>query len=142
MLRVLFHRALPARTQRPAAPLPPRLIVLALLCLGSAGLAGAAAQTAEGPAEAAPPKVQGQAEAAAQTARGPAEAEAAIGHAPFDRYQRWRDEAPDDWRRANERVGAIGGWRSYARELEDGADALDAGHAGERGADQGGKHGH
>lgn len=131
MLRVLFHRALPARTQRPAAPPPPRLIVLALLCLGSAGLAGAAAQTAEGPAE-----------AAAQTARGPAEAEAAIGHAPFDRYQRWRDEAPDDWRRANERVGAIGGWRSYARELEDGADALDAGHAGERGADQGGKHGH
>lgn len=38
--------------------------------------------------------------------------------APFDRYQGWRDTPPADWREANERVGEIGGWRTYLRESQ------------------------
>lgn len=49
--------------------------------------------------------------------------------APFDRYQGWRDEPLLDWRAANERVGEIGGWRSYLRESQqDGDRADDGGH--------------
>lgn len=36
--------------------------------------------------------------------------------APFARYQGWRDEPVLDWREANERVGEVGGWRTYLRE--------------------------
>jgi hypothetical protein len=37
---------------------------------------------------------------------------------PFDRYQAWRDEPLRDWREANDRVGEIGGWRTYLRESQ------------------------
>lgn len=42
--------------------------------------------------------------------------------APFDRYQGWRDTPPADWREANDRVGEIGGWRTYLRESPPEAD--------------------
>lgn len=35
---------------------------------------------------------------------------------PFETYRRYRDEPVGDWRKANEQVGQIGGWRAYARE--------------------------
>jgi len=38
--------------------------------------------------------------------------------APFNHYQGWRDEPLQDWRQANERVGEIGGWRTYLRESQ------------------------
>jgi hypothetical protein len=44
--------------------------------------------------------------------------------APFEHYQRWRAAPLEDWRAANERVGAIGGWRTYLREAQqEGGDA-------------------
>ncbi|MDP1646230.1 MAG: hypothetical protein Q8L71_12150 [Thiobacillus sp.] len=50
--------------------------------------------------------------------------------APFKQYQGWRDEALQDWREANERVGEIGGWRTYLRESQIEGDAADQGHPG------------
>lgn len=50
---------------------------------------------------------------------------------PFTHYQGWRDEPLEDWRAANERVGEIGGWRTYLREAQPAGD--DAGQ---------GRHGH
>ncbi len=38
--------------------------------------------------------------------------------APFKQYQGWRDAPLDDWREANDRVGEIGGWRTYLRESQ------------------------
>ncbi len=43
--------------------------------------------------------------------------------APFDRYQGWRETPPADWRAANDRVGEVGGWRTYLRESQPEADA-------------------
>jgi hypothetical protein len=40
--------------------------------------------------------------------------------APFKQYQAWRDEPLQDWRQANQRVGEIGGWRTYLRESQSG----------------------
>lgn len=51
--------------------------------------------------------------------------------APFKQYQGWRDEPLQDWRKANERVGAIGGWRTYLRESQP---------ADEAGMERGGAH--
>jgi hypothetical protein len=47
--------------------------------------------------------------------------------APFEHYQGWRDEPLQDWREANERVGAIGGWRTYLREAQQGGDGTNSG---------------
>lgn len=47
---------------------------------------------------------------------------------PFDTYQAWRDPSVADWREANERVRAVGGWRTYLRESQD-ASAGDDAHA-------------
>jgi hypothetical protein len=45
--------------------------------------------------------------------------------APFKQYRGWRDEPLQDWRAANERVGEIGGWRTYLRESQQGGDGAD-----------------
>jgi hypothetical protein len=66
-------------------------------------------------------------------------AEVAPGQAvsvPIMQYQRWRDEPLQDWRQANERVGEIGGWRTYLRESQPSGDGPDSGQ------DQPGRHGH
>lgn len=34
----------------------------------------------------------------------------------FDAYQPYRHQPAAPWRQSNERVGEIGGWRTYARE--------------------------
>lgn len=39
--------------------------------------------------------------------------------APFDQYRPWRDEPVRDWHEANDKVGEIGGWRTYLRESQD-----------------------
>ncbi len=57
-----------------------------------------------------------------------APAEPAVA-ASFEQYRGWRDEPLQDWRQANERVGEIGGWRSYLREAQQGSEASDSGHA-------------
>ena len=45
---------------------------------------------------------------------------------PFDHYQSWRDAPVDDWRAANARVHAVGGWRTYLREVQGEAGGDDA----------------
>lgn len=45
--------------------------------------------------------------------------------APFTQYRGWRDEPLEDWRQANERVGDIGGWRTYLRESQQAGDGAD-----------------
>jgi hypothetical protein len=51
-----------------------------------------------------------------------ADAQAAIPklnyRSPFAAYQADRAEEPRSWREVNDRVGAIGGWRAYAREAQ------------------------
>lgn len=37
---------------------------------------------------------------------------------PFEHYQPWRDEPLRDWREVNDRVGQVGGWRTYLRESQ------------------------
>lgn len=44
---------------------------------------------------------------------------------PFARYRAWREDAPLDWRKANDRVGDIGGWRTYLRESQQTGEASD-----------------
>lgn len=49
----------------------------------------------------------------------PASAVPAIAHrSSFEGYRPWRDEPVRSWRSANDTVGAIGGWKVYAREIE------------------------
>ncbi|MDP3585124.1 MAG: hypothetical protein Q8R61_08365 [Thiobacillus sp.] len=75
----------------------------------------------------------------AHAAEPPANAQ--VMPAPFKHYQGWRDEPLQDWRQANERVGEVGGWRTYLRESAPGGGA-DAG-AGDQGSHGGhGHHGH
>ena len=68
----------------------------------------------------------------AHAAEAEAEAEPAA-LTPFKQYQGWRDEPLQDWRQANERVGEIGGWRTYLRESQQGGDGADQGHHGHPG---------
>ena len=42
---------------------------------------------------------------------------------PWASYRPWRDQAVGDWRQANDLVGRIGGWRTYAREVAPPADS-------------------
>lgn len=56
---------------------------------------------------------------------------------PFKHYQGWRDEPLQDWRQANQRVDAVGGWRTYLRESQ----PADAG-AGQDSHNHDGHHGH
>ena len=72
---------------------------------------------------------------AAQAAPSPSPESAAP--VPFKTYQNWRDEPLQDWRQANERVGEIGGWRTYLREAQPVGDTADDG-----GQAQHGHHGH
>lgn len=49
--------------------------------------------------------------------------------APLEVYQSWRDAPVADWRAANERVHAVGGWRTYLRESQGDAASGDDPHA-------------
>ena len=56
--------------------------------------------------------------------------------APFKHYQGWRDEPVQDWRAVNDRVGEVGGWRTYLRESQpagDGAGQDPQSHHGHNG---------
>lgn len=55
---------------------------------------------------------------AARAAEAPPPEPAPEPAAPFDRYQGWRDTPLTDWRAANDRVGEVGGWRTYLRESQ------------------------
>jgi len=59
-----------------------------------------------------------------------------VASTPFKQYRGWRDEPLEDWREANERVGEIGGWRTYLRESQPSGDGPDSGQG------QPGSHGH
>jgi hypothetical protein len=57
---------------------------------------------------------------AKQPGPDPADAQAAVPalvyKPPLANYRSLGDEAPADWRQANDTVRAVGGWRAYARE--------------------------
>lgn len=44
----------------------------------------------------------------------------------IDAYQGYTDQSVQSWRQANDRVGRIGGWRAYAKEIKTGKPAKDA----------------
>jgi len=50
----------------------------------------------------------------------------------FDGYRRFADEPVKSWKEANDNVGRIGGWKTYAKEAtaESGDGGTAAGHAG------------
>lgn len=62
---------------------------------------------------------------------------------PIGAYQGYLDQPVQSWREANDRVGQIGGWRAYAKEIKSGepastkdvAPASDP-HAGHHGEDK------
>ncbi len=64
---------------------------------------------------------------------------------PLRTYKPYADQPVESWREANDRVGRIGGWRAYAREIQTGmpakasaeasAPAADP-HAGHHGGDK------
>jgi hypothetical protein len=39
----------------------------------------------------------------------------------FEGYQNFADEKVQSWKEANDTVGRIGGWRTYAKEAQEGA---------------------
>lgn len=60
---------------------------------------------------------------AAQAAEAPASPPGVSN--PFAHYRAWREDALQDWRKANDRVGEIGGWRTYLRESQQTGEAPD-----------------
>lgn len=44
---------------------------------------------------------------------------------PLRAYKPYADQPVESWREANDLVGRIGGWRSYAREIQTGVPAKD-----------------
>jgi len=44
---------------------------------------------------------------------------------PLRAYKAYADQPIESWREANDRVGRIGGWRAYAREIQTGVPAQD-----------------
>ena len=44
---------------------------------------------------------------------------AAVYRSPFADYRALGEETVGNWRRANDEVGRIGGWREYAREVQE-----------------------
>ena len=42
---------------------------------------------------------------------------------PIGAYQAYADQPVQSWREANDRVGQIGGWRAYAKEITSGEPA-------------------
>ena len=90
----------------------------ALLPWALALLAGAA--SAQAPADTAPPQ---------SSLPTKLQYSSAIGA-----YQAYADQQVQSWREANDRVGEIGGWRTYAKEIKTGepASAKDAAPASDQ----------
>lgn len=44
---------------------------------------------------------------------------------PLSAYKAYADQPVESWREANDRVGRIGGWRAYAKEIQTGEPAKD-----------------
>jgi hypothetical protein len=44
---------------------------------------------------------------------------------PLQAYKAYADQPVESWREANDRVGRIGGWRAYAKEIQTGEPAKD-----------------
>lgn len=60
--------------------------------------------------------VPAQAIAAQDPAQRQAEAPQPVYRSAFGLYRPWQEQALGDWRALNDRVGRIGGWRTYLRE--------------------------
>ena len=96
--------------------------------------AGGAADAPPDPATAPVPEPVREPRDPGASERGPASGPAApdaaarlgLGYeSAFDAYERYEESDGPDWRGANDRVGEIGGWRTYAREPYEGESATD-----------------
>lgn len=45
---------------------------------------------------------------------------------PLRGYKPYADQPVESWREANDRVGRLGGWRAYAKEIQTGVPAKDS----------------
>jgi hypothetical protein len=103
-----FRRHAPARF--PATG----LMAAAVLFCSAAALtppAGASVSTPAPTASAAPGPVRDPAQPAAEVPR--------TGYrSAFTGYRPWQEQGVGDWRALNDRVGRIGGWRTYLREAQ------------------------
>ena len=75
---------------------------------------------------------------AAPAASAAAEGAGLAYRSAFDGYRGFTDQPVESWRKANDDVGRIGGWKAYAREGQGGGaagghePAMPAGHGGMR----------
>ncbi len=58
---------------------------------------------------------------AAQTPAARPSAESALYRSAFEGYRPFEAADVQDWRKSNDTVREIGGWRAYAREIQQGA---------------------
>jgi len=80
-----------------------------------------------------PPATPATPAAATTTApAAPSPQAASTYRSAFDGYRRFTDEPVKSWKEANDNVGRIGGWKTYAKEAaaESGDGGTAAGHAG------------
>jgi hypothetical protein len=76
-----------------------------------------------------PPATPAAATTTAQAAPSPQTA--STYRSAFDGYRRFTDEPVKSWKEANDNVGRIGGWKTYAKEAAANGDGdTAAGHAG------------
>ncbi|MCO5118634.1 MAG: hypothetical protein M9951_03250 [Burkholderiaceae bacterium] len=64
------------------------------------------------------------AQAPADTEASPPSLPTKLSYSPaISAYQTYEDQQGQSWREANDRVGQIGGWRAYAKEIKTGKPA-------------------
>jgi hypothetical protein len=78
-------------------------IVIIVACALSLSVAQAWGQSTTSPKDPADPK---------------AVVEPTVYRSAFDRYRKHREQKVESWKGANDNVGRIGGWRTYAREAQ------------------------
>ena len=98
---------------------PPRWLPACALIVAAWATAPAIAQPRP-PAPAAPTATR------ADPLDARAEVPMLVHESPFLRYRRLGADQPMNWREANDTVGRIGGWRTYAREAQPPAPAASA----------------
>ena len=93
-----------------------RTVVMTVFCSLALSAFGASAQ-ASAPASAASGAAQ---RPMSVSARASGAAAAAPYRSAFENYRGWEEQPVVSWRQANDLVGRIGGWQTYAREGQGG----------------------
>jgi hypothetical protein len=99
-------RPTPARSPAPRPALGWSASALAALLILGPGAVTAAQEPAHHPSH----------HPSHHPAQRQADAPQSVYRSAFGLYRPWQDQAVGDWRALNDRVGRIGGWRTYLRE--------------------------